>query len=136
MMDCLDRVMRRGGLLHRRLAWLALCTLILGALAPSVSKVLAASQGTVWVEVCSSEGTKRIVISPTGVPGTGMPAMTDSHCAYCFLQQHSPFLPSVLVGWAETPALFDGFKANSSVANIAKPLTRSANQARAPPDFS
>ncbi|MGV1046329.1 DUF2946 domain-containing protein [Limnohabitans sp.] len=136
MTDGLDRVMRWGGLLHRRLAWLALCALLFGVLAPTVSKVLAASQGTIWLEVCSSDGTKRIAISPTGDRGTELPAMTDSHCAYCFLQQHSPFLPTALAGWSLTPAQPDDLKANSSGANMAQHTARTANQTRAPPNFS
>ena len=55
--------MRCNDRLRRRVAWLALCAVLFGAAAPSVSRWLAATRpGQTWVEVCSVGGTKRIAL--------------------------------------------------------------------------
>jgi hypothetical protein len=109
--------MRCNDRLRRRVAWLALCAVLFGAAAPSVSRWLAATRpGQTWVEVCSVGGTKRIALddgeskAPAGDAG-------GEHCPYCRLQSDLPvaLLPThevVLaatrgesVAWAATPAL-------------------------------
>lgn len=99
---------------HRRarrcVTWLALCGLLFAALAPSVSSVIEAASGRIWVEVCSAGGVKRVALGsrepqPADHPGSGM------HCPYCLTQSQLPALPGVStlvllnVGEASEPPL-------------------------------
>ena len=91
------QAMRAGGWLHRRLAWLALCAVVWGAFAPSISKWLAHSQGWTWTEVCTSQGTKLVPLQvPGATPLSDVPVAADNHCGYCLLQQHTPVVPTKL----------------------------------------
>lgn len=71
--------MRLGGWLHRRLAWLALCAMVFGAFAPSISKFLAATHVTPWVEICSTSGAKRIAIDLGSKTLPEAPMAGDNH---------------------------------------------------------
>lgn len=128
--------MRASGWLHRRLAWLALCAVVFGAFAPSVSKLLAASQGIAWIEVCSAQGTKRIAVDLGNKQSPETPAMADNHCGYCLLQQHSPFVPTASLTWDATPATSDRLILGSGGTTIFKRFVRDAHPTRAPPTFS
>ena len=127
--------MHLGGWLHRRLAWLALCAMVFGAFAPSISKWLATSQGFAWIEVCSAQGTKRIAVDLSSKQTPEAPAMADSHCAYCVLQQHSPALPTPSYCW-QTVAVVSNRLLVSDSSSFFKRFVREAHFARAPPDFS
>lgn len=88
--------MLRAGTLHRLCTyrvvfWLALVAVLLGALAPTVSRALAAAHdsGAILIEVCSSNG-------PRWVPAFPELSTTDSsngqestsfldHCPFCLL---------------------------------------------------
>jgi len=128
--------MRARGWLHRRLAWLVLCAMVFGAFAPSISKLLATSQGFAWIEVCSAQGTKRIAVDLNGKQTPEVPAMADSHCGYCLLQQHSPFVPTAPVSWDFAPASSDRLALGSGGTTIFKRFIRDAHPTRAPPAFS
>lgn len=128
--------MRLGEQLHRRLAWLALCAMVFGAFAPSISKLLATSQGFAWIEVCSAQGTKRIAVDLSGKQTPEAPAMADSHCGHCLLQQHSPFVPTAPVSWDFEPATSDRLALGSGGTTIFKRFIRDAHPTRAPPAFS
>jgi len=110
--------------------------MVFGALAPSISQVLATSQGVAWIEVCSAQGTKRIAVDLTGEQNPGAPAMADSHCGYCLLQQHSPFVPTAPTGWDFVPATSDRLALGSGGTTIFKRFIRDAHATRAPPAFS
>ena len=128
--------MRLGGWLHRRLAWLALCAVVFGAFAPSVSKLLAASQGLTWIEVCIAQGSKRVAVDLGGKPSPEAPAMADNHCGYCLLQQHSPFVPTASVNWDFAPLASDRLPLGAGGTTIFKRFVRDAHHTRAPPFFS
>ena len=77
--------------LLRRAVWVMLAAVLLGTLAPAVSRGLAAAEARAgWVEVCTAGGTKRI---PTGDSDPQSPAHAalGDHCGYCRLQSDQPF---------------------------------------------
>lgn len=125
-----------GGWLHRRLAWLALCAVFFGAFAPSVSKLLAASQGIAWIDVCSAQGTKRIAVDLGGKPTPDAPRVADNYCDYCLLQQHSPVAPTAFLTWGVSPVVSDRLPLGTGGTTIFKRFVRDAHQTRAPPSFS
>lgn len=120
--------------LRRYAAWGALFAMCLVALAPSVSKWLAAEQGLVWVEVCGPSGSERVALfsEPTG-NAPQAPAIEDVYCGYCVLAHHLPFVPSAaasIVRHVVAPALVH------FLHQAEAPLTRLARRAhppRAPP---
>lgn len=125
--------MRLGGWLHRPLAWLALCAMVFGAFAPSVSKLLAASQGVSWTEVCSTQGTRWITVD-TGVPDSPQgPVMPDDSCGYCMLQQHAPFAPSASLTWDMVVISSGRLSLGSGGTTVFKRFIREAHRTRAPP---
>lgn len=125
-----------GDWFHRRLAWLALCAMVFGAFAPSVSKLLAASQGITWIEVCSGQVTKRIVVDLGNKQSPEPPAMADDHCGYCLLQQHSPFVPTAALTWDVPAATSDRLSLGSGGTTVFKRFVRDAHRTRAPPALS
>jgi hypothetical protein len=118
------------------LARLALCAVVFGAFAPSVSKLLAASQGIAWIEVCSAQGTKRIAVDLGGKQSPEAPAMADSHCGYCLLQQHSPFVPTASLTWDIAPPMSNRLSLGAGGTTIFRRFVRGAHHIRAPPAFS
>lgn len=92
--------------LRRALAWWLLGVMLLGALAPTVSRARAWSQGSTvaWVEVCTSEGTRQIAWdtqsddAPT-LPGTPM----LDHCALCVLASDRLAPPPTPFEWQALP---------------------------------
>lgn len=128
--------MRLGSWLHRRLAWLALAAMVFGALAPSVSKLLTASSGVIWVEVCSASGTRWVALGGSDTPRDDAPTASDQHCGYCVLQQHSPALPVPAVAWeCEAPSAHRLAIGPGGTTIFAR-FTRSAHLTRGPPTFS
>jgi hypothetical protein len=128
--------MQIGYVLHRRLAWLALCAIIFAALAPSVSKLLATSQGSAWNEICSLNGTKLLSVDLSTKPPPDAPIVADKHCGYCFLQQHSPFVPTPPYSLAMEVASADCLPVGSGGTTFFKRFIRDARHTRAPPAFS
>lgn len=128
--------MRMGRWLHRRLAWLALCAVVFGAFAPSVSTLLAASQEITWIEVCTTQGTKRVAMDEGNQESPRTPAMADNHCGYCLLQQQSPFVLTSWVTWDVAPATSGRLSQGSGGTTIFKRFVRDAHPSRAPPAFS
>ncbi|MDI1259926.1 DUF2946 domain-containing protein [Aquabacterium sp.] len=93
--------------LHRRwTAWLALCAILMGALAPTVSHAMRAwSHSPIsWVEVCSSTGNKLIAMttSDRADPSGGLPSgeHAGEHCPFCLVHAHDaamlPATPAVM----------------------------------------
>jgi len=125
-----------GARLHRRLAWLALCAMVFAALAPSVSKLLTASSGVTWVEVCSASGTRWVALGGVDSQRDDAPTASDKHCGYCVLQQHSPALPAPAVAWEfQAPSAHRLAIGPGGTTNFAR-FTRSAHLTRGPPTFS
>jgi hypothetical protein len=75
---------------HLWVVWLAVLIAAFGALAPTVSHALAASQGgtSAWTEVCTNTGPGWV--SASGLVSTDFPPPQDSafsltHCPFCLL---------------------------------------------------
>ncbi|MGB6242627.1 MAG: DUF2946 domain-containing protein [Castellaniella sp.] len=119
---------------RRYAAWVALFAMCLVALAPSVSKWLAAEQGLVWVDVCGPSGPEQVALSL--VPDDGephSPALEDPYCGYCVLVHHLPFVPPAGAAF-ERPAAAPLVVRYRHLAQA--PVTRLARRAhppRAPP---
>ena len=95
--------MIRSRALAATLARLALVAVLLLALAPSLSRVLAGGHSPVLVggsELCTATGLKWLAIgTPASDPsGSPMPAMPgdDDHCDYCPLAASMPLLGLLL----------------------------------------
>lgn len=78
------------------LMWVAL-------MAPGLSRWLAASEGTTWVEVCSVQGMRWVQVDSGGdayrpLDESAPKVMLDA-CAYCTLAADRPWLPSTLPHW-------------------------------------
>ena len=87
--------------LFRLLARLALCAILLLALAPAVSRVLGAGASATmagWIELCTPSGLKWV--DAAGIGGDDaplpMPATASGDCAYCPLASSLPWLPLAL----------------------------------------
>lgn len=101
--------------LHLRwTAWIALCAILLGALAPTVSHgVRAWSHSPItWVEVCSSTGNKLIAMttSDQADPRGGLPSgeHAGEHCPFCLVHAHdAAMLPAAPPVVALTTQLTD-----------------------------
>ena len=67
--------------------------LLFAALAPSVAGALGITSPAMWVELCSADGSKRVVLDPS------VPNGSDDRSAAQRLSEHRPFLPSVPRHW-------------------------------------
>jgi Protein of unknown function (DUF2946) len=89
----------------RRLSLLVLCVMLLGALAPTVSRAHAWSQGSQvpWMEICTTVGTLRSAaeVSSGDTSNPGM-AVLD-HCALCVLSTDRMVPPSSPFEWHVLP---------------------------------
>jgi hypothetical protein len=93
----------------RRLSLWLICVMLLAALAPTVSRARAWSQGSAvpWMEVCTTNGTQRVAVSTsTDVQTDEAPkpghAMLD-HCAMCVLASERMVPPPPLFAWLAQP---------------------------------
>lgn len=81
----------------RAAVWLACWCVLVSALAPTVSRAVAAAGmiGTTTIEVCTSAGLRRIAVPmPTTGPAPGEHTTLHlDHCPYCVLQATSHALP-------------------------------------------
>ena len=79
------------------MAWLALLSLLAGLLLPTLSHALADERSTVWAEICTAQGMKRVPLAADdpATPGGGNPALSLNgvvdHCPLCLLG-HGPAL--------------------------------------------
>ncbi|MEZ5703200.1 MAG: DUF2946 domain-containing protein [Burkholderiaceae bacterium] len=124
---------------HRRFAaWLAMCVMVLSALAPVVAQAMvAASDRDQWIEVCSVSG--MVLVKADGAAGLG-DQMPDSdapmgdmakHCPWCSFHGNAVAPPT---DFAPQPLLAPVTQALPEPAAVAfaSKSTRS-QQARAPP---
>lgn len=123
--------------LRRALVWLAFGLILFGALAPGISKLLAAQRDVAWVEVCTAQG---VQFEPVGKASSKAPAdghdATDPRCGYCLLQHHSPMLPTVASAPMPGPGLTGRLRIGSAGTTVVLRAERDAHPARAPPVFS
>lgn len=112
---------------QRRLtAWIALCAVLLGALAPTLAQAALAAQDKApghWVQVCNASGVSwvRVETAPAGQVVDASEAATQVdlghrsdgalHCPWCTLQGDAAGLPPADLAWqpeatarAEPPA--------------------------------
>lgn len=93
----------------RRLSLWLLCAMLLAALAPTVSRARAWSQGpgVPGMEVCTTFGTQRVVVSASAdvqtdeVPKPGH--ITLDHCALCVLASDRMAPPPTPLSWQALP---------------------------------
>jgi len=89
-------------------AWLAMLVMVFGALAPAVAQaVVASSDRTDWVEVCSASGmlwVRADTGESAGAEHDGPVPMSDAsqHCPWCSLHGGAADLPPV-IAVAEPP---------------------------------
>lgn len=90
----------------RRFVLLVLCVMLLGALAPTVSRSLAWSQGSeiAWLDVCTSEGAKQIPLELNtdhrSIPGGN----SLDHCGLCVLASDRMLPLAEHMVWQGIPA--------------------------------
>jgi hypothetical protein len=125
--------------MHRLTVWIALCAILLAALAPSISHAVAAAKGIPngWTEICSVGGAKLIKldgsVSDDSAPSEKIPHI--EHCPFCrhhangfALPSSADFLMPALEKSRILPALF---------YQASRPLYAwSVAQPRAPPRIS
>ncbi|MBK6961162.1 MAG: DUF2946 family protein [Gammaproteobacteria bacterium] len=95
-------------------------------------KLLAASQGVAWIEICSTNGTKFVALDLGTKKIPDAPMAIESHCGYCLLQQHSPVVPTPPYTLEVAAVSFDHLPFCSGVS-IFKRFARCAHYTRAPP---
>jgi hypothetical protein len=120
---------------HRRLtSWIAALALLLASLAPAVSHALASANGTNWIEICTTQGSKWIEAGKVGSERS--PASAHAlDCPYCPL--HAPTLGLPPASQLEHLSLRLGHEV--PLAFLSAPRTLHAwvsAQPRAPPLFS
>lgn len=122
----------------RKLSLLVLCVMLLGALAPTVSRARAWSQGAQinWTEVCTTDGARQLAVDQ--VPGedrSPAPAMGMlDHCALCVLatdRMAPPVTPWVWQGLPQAPPKL----AEAEIVFI-QTVPHWTVHSRAPPDLS
>jgi|JRYI01.1.fsa_nt_gb hypothetical protein len=86
---------------QRLFAWLAAFAMMLGALAPAASRVMA-SEGGGWIELCSASGTHRVLLDaatyaayaePGSEGDSGQRETGLEACPYCLAHAGSVGLP-------------------------------------------
>lgn len=80
--------------LQRFASWIATFAIMLAALAPTVSQALVASglAGSGWIEVCTAQGTRWVVVGEEVSPDAPVKHY-EGVCAYCFTHAGSFGLP-------------------------------------------
>lgn len=119
--------------IQRHVAWICACFAFFGAIAPAVSKMVFAAQGVHLVQICGVEGQKLVALGENGKERPAVPGTSDHFCGYCFLQQHSPVIPSVAVaGIAPQPLVSSPPVHARAIASAAR-SDWPANPVRGPP---
>lgn len=105
--------MVRGSAAFRRMTWLALVAVLLGAVVPTVSRAVASAvPGAVplLMEMCTPAGRKMMdvsrLVADWGEPAPAPPAAAmDEACAYCVLAPPLPLLLALVLALLLYPAL-------------------------------
>lgn len=87
--------------LMRRSAYIALLAVLLNALAPTLSYALAAGKGMAVVEMCTSFGLKKVLVSQNDGGNTSS-THGIKHCPFC-LSADSPPAPADISAAAPAP---------------------------------
>ncbi|WP_168734212.1 DUF2946 domain-containing protein [Pseudothauera nasutitermitis] len=130
--------MFRNALQLRTGALIAIFAVLLGALAPTVSRALLADArgDSAWMEVCTPDGMMQVAVGAGGTDGPGDAAGSMDACAYCCPHAGSfALLPQVAQGWQLSAVTADVHARSPSVV----PRAQSAwapLQPRAPPSLS
>ena len=121
--------------LRHRLAWWLLAVMLLGALAPTVSRARAAAQGAsgvTWMEVCTAQGMQQVAVGDSQDPAPA--TVVVDHCPLCVLSLDRLAPPAAPFVWQGLP------QAPPVVAFVPQPLELTARpwavQSRAPPAHS
>jgi hypothetical protein len=128
--------MRLDRAIHRQLAWLALCALMIGAVAPSISHLLARSQSDAWADICRASGAQPGARDLGVQPVPSAPMAADIHCGYCLLQHHSPVVPTPTYSLTVAVASADRLPVGGGGTTLFKRFLWRAHHARAPPAFA
>jgi Protein of unknown function (DUF2946) len=124
----------RVGLLAA-LMWLAM-------MAPGLSRWLAASEGQMWVEVCSTQGMRWVEVNLNGKSANSDDSSAPEEapqkalleaCAYCTLATDRPWLPPTPVQWIISSA--PATTAETFVGWTVPQVLMLAPAARGPPHF-
>ncbi len=120
--------------LHQRLALLMLCVMVFGALAPTVSRAMAARAPTEMIEICTSQGMKFVPLAG-GEQKDSQPAHVghDTACGYCILMQNSPALLSLPSDALPAHKACGRIRIGSGTTTIFARTARNAHPPRAPP---
>jgi hypothetical protein len=133
--------------LRKTLAWLALCAMCFGGVAPTVSRWLAA-QAVDLVAVCDAQGVTLIPASQLqalareqgqrpshgGSPVSHHPSGDEGDsCSYCTLQHHSPGVPTAAAGFALHAPLLAAHTINADVPVPSLRAVRRPQMPQAPP---
>ena len=75
-------------------AWFAIAILALGMVAPSISAAVSQARcgDQLWLEICSSTGTRR-VSTDSDQQNAALDMLMTGHCAMCHVQAHVIALP-------------------------------------------
>lgn len=120
--------------LHRYVAWLALCVMCFGAIAPAMSKWLATTQGVLWVEICGDAPAQRLSLSANLTENSSQtPAVCGDCCPYCTLIHYLPFVPSANRSFVSHRTVFEVAFIVVASSVLATHTWRHAHLARAPP---
>jgi hypothetical protein len=89
----------------RRLTQLMLCTMLLAALAPTLSRARAWSQGShvPWMEICTTAGTLQSAADVSSGDTTKHGMAVLDHCALCVLSTDRMVPPSSPFQWLALP---------------------------------
>jgi hypothetical protein len=120
---------------HRLLAWLALCVMVFGAAAPTISRTLATTSQVTWMEVCSTSGVKRVAVPGNSTAGQEKMPADGTHCGYCVLQQHAPTPPSATLNITLLVAVLVHPVFVIPDVTFAQTLALTAHRCRAPPGY-
>lgn len=121
--------------LRRTLAWWLMAVMLLGALAPTVSRARAAAQdprGLSWLEVCTPQGLQRVAAQDDGSAPPA--AVMVDHCPLCVLSGDRLAPPACAYVWSGLP---QGPPTSAFFESDLRLTPRTwAVQSRAPPTLS
>lgn len=130
--------------LRKLLAWLALCAMLMAAVAPTLSRWLnATAQAAAQVEVCGEHGVALVDVPPQALgPRPDRPsghqyppsaAWDDDCCPYCTLARLSPYVPVAAPVSALAAPLPAARALTADIPAPALPDRRTPQIAQAPP---
>lgn len=119
---------------NQRLALLMLCVMVFGALAPTVSRAMAARTPAQMIEICTSQGMKFVALAG-GEQKDSQPAHVghDAACGYCILMQHSPALLTAPPEGLPAHMASGRIRIGGGATTVFARATRNAHPPRAPP---